>query len=360
SSAVTTLVFTVNLPPVLSAIGPKSVAEGETISITPSATDPESGSVTITAEGALPAGAAFTGGTFSWAPDYNSSGSYSVTFRADDGVNFVEETVSITVTNTNRTPSMAAIGDKAIAEGESLTINPICSDPDGTAVTLTATTALPSGAVFNNGQFSWTPGYNQAGNYSVTFRASDGSLYADQTVSIAVSNVNRAPVLEPIGNRSVEEGHLLSLTLAGSDPDGTQLAFTFTPSVEGASISGSTFTFSPDYAMSGDYSFTFRATDGSAFDEEAISVSVTNVNRPPVLSAIGAKSVVAGSLLSFGVSASDPDGDSVSVSSGALPADATFSGGVFGWIPEAGKSGNYNVSFTASDGSLSDSETVLI
>jgi len=52
-------------------------------------------------------------------------------------------------------------------------------------------TDMPTGAFFNQNTFTWTPGYNQAGVYPVTFVVSDGELTDEKTVSITVSNVNR-------------------------------------------------------------------------------------------------------------------------------------------------------------------------
>ena len=43
------------------------------------------------------------------------------------------ETITITVTNTNRAPVLAAIGNKTVAENATLTITPSASDADGGA-----------------------------------------------------------------------------------------------------------------------------------------------------------------------------------------------------------------------------------
>ncbi|WP_455286399.1 Ig domain-containing protein, partial [[Eubacterium] cellulosolvens] len=63
------------------------------------------------------------------------------------------------------------------------------ADPDGDAVTLSVTD-LPDGASFDagTGEFSWTPSYDQAGLYSVTFYASN-SLSASETITITVTDV---------------------------------------------------------------------------------------------------------------------------------------------------------------------------
>ena len=40
-----------------------------------------------------------------------------------------------------------------------------------------------------------------------------------QTVTITVDEVNAAPTLDPIGDKSVEEGSLLTFTATGDDPE---------------------------------------------------------------------------------------------------------------------------------------------
>ena len=59
----------------------------------------------------------------------------------------------------------------------------------------------------------------------------------------------------------------------------------------------------------------------------------TGTNQPPVLAAIGPKSATVGQSLQFNVSATDPNGDTVTFSASGLPSGATFSNGCFLWKP---------------------------
>jgi hypothetical protein len=86
-------------------------------------------------------------------------------------------------------------------------------------------------------------------------------------------------------------------------------------------------------------------------------------NQAPILNPIGSKSVVKGKVLTFTLSASDPDGNALVYSSPNLPAGATLNPttGVFKWTaPNLKKQTNYNVTFEVSDGSLKDSEIITI
>ncbi len=100
---------------------------------------------------------------------------------------------------------------------------------------------------------------------------------------------------------------------------------------------------------------------------QALGVSATNgqvsTDRPPVLNAIGNKSVNEGALLSFTISGSDPDGDTLTYSASNLPSGATFTASTrtFSWTPTYSQAGSYSsVHFQVSDGSLTASEDITI
>jgi len=90
----------------------------------------------------------------------------------------------------------------------------------------------------------------------------------------------------------------------------------------------------------------------------------TVVNYPPALNPIGNQSVLEEQPLTFGVSATDANADPISLSASPLPVGATFNSaggtGNFSWTPTISQSGSYIVKFYASDGVLSDTETILI
>ena len=91
-------------------------------------------------------------------------------------------------------------------------------------------------------------------------------------------------------------------------------------------------------------------------DQYAIqaTVALSGGNQPPVLASIGNKSVNEGQALTFTVSATDPDGDSLTYSASSLPSGATFTPATrtFAWTPASGQAGSYpNVHFQVSDGS---------
>ena len=91
-------------------------------------------------------------------------------------------------------------------------------------------------------------------------------------------------------------------------------------------------------------------------------------NTAPVLSAIGSQTITTGEKVAFTLSASDPEGKRTSFQADNVPEGATFNRtkleqedkGYFEWTPRMDQAGTYNVTFTVSDGALTDSEVVTI
>ena len=375
---VTITVNNTNRAPVLAAIGPQSVNEGAVLNVAISASDPDGQIPTISATG-VPTNATFTDNgdgtaSFAFSPDFTQAGPFNVTFTASDGTLTDDEIVTITVNNTNRAPVLAAIGPQGVNEGAVLNVAISASDPDGQIPTISAT-GVPTNATFtDNGDgtasFAFSPDFTQAGPFNVTFTASDGTLTDDEIVTITVNNTNRAPVLAAIGPQSVNEGAVLNVAISASDPDGQIPALsatgvptnaTFTDNGDGTA----SFVFSPDFTQAGPFNVTFTASDGSLTDDEIVTITVNNTNRAPILAAIGPQSVDEGAALNIAISASDPDGQIPAISATGVPTNATFTDNgdgtaSFAFSPDFTQAGPFNVTFTASDGTLTDDEIVTI
>jgi PKD repeat protein len=125
----------------------------------------------------------------------------------------------------------------------------------------------------------------------------------------------------------------------------------------GSAMVNALYTPSSGAAASGTLTFNSDASNG-AF---AVNVSGRG-NTAPVLDPIGNKTANAFVNLSFNVTASDGEGDLLSFGVVGLPPGATFNtaSGHFSWTPGGGDAGSYPMTFSASDGLLSDSEAITI
>jgi chitodextrinase len=184
ASSAITLSLPVNNPPVLSSVGNKSVNEGQALSFTISATDPDDDTLIYTTNN-LPSGASFNGNTqtFAWTPTYNQAGTYSnITFQVSDGNDIDSENIAITVDNINRPPVLDPISDITVSEGATITLSPTATDPDGDALAYTY-----SGWMTSN---SYTTNSNDSGTHTVTVTVSDGTLTDSQNVMITILDVD--------------------------------------------------------------------------------------------------------------------------------------------------------------------------
>jgi len=87
--------------------------------------------------------------------------------------------------------------------------------------------------------------------------------------------------LNPIGNKTIDEGNLLQFTISASDPDGDALTYSATNLPKAASFSPSTrtFTWTPDYEQAGIYhNIHFEVSDGSLTESKDITITVNDVS----------------------------------------------------------------------------------
>ncbi len=277
-----------NLPPILNAIGNRTVVENSTLTIQLLATDEDGNPLTYGITGVLPSVYYFnpSSGLFGWTPSFNDAGTYTVEFNVTDGNLSDIESIAITVVNLNQPPMLALIGSRNIFENSSLTVQLNATDPDGNNLTYGIITNIPLGYSFQTqtGLFSWTPSFSQAGGYTATFNVTDGQASDLETITITVNNQNRPPILALVGNKSVMENSTLTIQLGATDADADPLTFAIIgtiPSNYSFNTSSGRFIWTPSQTDAGNYSVKFRVADESSFDEETIIISVLDMNTPP-------------------------------------------------------------------------------
>jgi hypothetical protein len=369
-----------NQPPVLDPIRNQSVAEGQTLAFSISASDADGDNLTF-AVANLPKGAYFNrySQQFEWTTDDGDAGNYQVTFTVtDDGAVFPlsdSETVTITVGDVNQPPVLAAIGTERVDVGAPIAFTVRATDPDSGNLNYSVDN-LPAGATFNSKYrvFSWATDAADTGNYRVTFTVTDDgspSLTDSETVPITVGDVNQPPVMGTIGNRAVSEGELLEFRVTATDMDSDSLFFDAGDLPAGASFDPVTHIFSwqPTYEYAGNHFIIFTVTDSGSpplGDSETVIITVGEVNRPPVVTVNQNQSVGLGELLEFAISAFDSDNNSLSLSVDNLPLGASFNevSRTLRWMPvENSDVGNHLVTFSVTDDglpALTDSKQVTI
>lgn len=329
NSAPATVSITINAiddAPIMGTIGPRTVAEGNLLSFTATATDAESGSLTWNCTNNNDAATTanicqyfnLISHSFSWTPDYDKAGVYSILIGVEDASELSDsEAVTITVSNSNRAPVLASIGGRSINEGAQLLITLSAVDPDGDAITYDAS-PLPEGSTMIGNTFTWTPTFLQGGGYDVTFSATANGQVDFESVHITVNAVDRAPALVEIDNKSVNENANLSFDVLATDPDGDAITYGILNKPTGATFDPDSHNFSwtPGFNQAGVYNVTFTAVSGTPLmtDSKLVTITVGNVNRAPIITPL-APFLPATENVPFqtNIIASDPDGNEISM-----------------------------------------------
>ncbi len=275
-----------------------STNEGVLATFDANASDTNLGDTLVFSLTGAPPGASINpaSGVFSWTPtEAQGPGTYVFTLRVTDSDALQDtQSVTITVNEVNQAPVVLPNPDILRGEGETVSLTMHATDSDLPAQTITwSASGLPSSLSVNpsTGVIGGTiaAGTTAGSPYSVTVTATDngpGLLQGSDTFLLSVTDTNRSPVLNPIGNKTVARGSLLAFKANATDPDGDALTFSLVSPPAGAAITAAgNFTWTPNVAA-GVYNVTVRVTDNGTpvlTDQETINVTVLATDPNPFI-----------------------------------------------------------------------------
>jgi VCBS repeat-containing protein len=278
---------------------------------------------------------------------------------AEDDTYATDEDTPLTV------PAPGVLANDSDADGDTLTAAEV-GDPQHGTLNLNS-----------DGSFSYTPEPNYNGSDSFTYCANDGtSGSSPASISIIVNAVNDAPVAVA-DNYSVDEDSELRIAAPGvlsndSDVEGDTINAYETVSVTShghiSLQADGSFIYMPNANYNGMDSFSYRISDGDALSNVAtVSITVNPVADPP-LAVDNSYSVDEDHTLNIAASGvlandADVDGDALTATLVSGPAHGTLNlngNGSFSYTPQANYSGPDSFSYSASDGSLSDTAVANI
>ena len=241
-------------------------------------------------------------GTVEFRPKRNWHGSATVTFRADDGLKNATKEVAITVTSVNDPPFFDDLPDITFYEGgsdDSLDLDDYVGDVDNDLHDLTFSIEPAENIIARliaGNVVEFTSSGNWYGEEYVGVRARDEDAYSNvMNVLVTVTKINDAPIMEDVGGQTVLQYGYLNLTLAASDPDyldtlsfQTNMSEAIEGVFEGSEYfldeSAGEFSFHPcEQSLVGDHEIAFWTSDGTARDHSNITITVENVNDPPLV-----------------------------------------------------------------------------
>jgi hypothetical protein len=303
---------------------------------------------TFTESGTLPSGVFFSGttGILSGTPLLGSSGTYTLTLTATNGV----------APDATQTFTLMIINAPTITSANSVTFvveTPGTFDVTATGVpapTLGESGALPAGVSFNaaTGVLSGTPAAGTLGTYAITFTATNGvSPDASQSFTLIIDQ----PPSITSGNSTVfTEGAAGTFTVTATGQPAPTISESGTLPT-GVTFSPATDTLSgtPALGTNGIYPITFTATNGVG--SNATQTFTLTVESAPVITSANSTTFVVGTAGTFTVTAAGVP-TPILGEGGTLPNGISFNAatGVLSGTPATGDGGTYSLTFSASNG----------
>ncbi|MDE0472105.1 MAG: cadherin domain-containing protein, partial [Ekhidna sp.] len=244
--------------------------------------------------------------TFATAPDFErpedqgSDNDYEVIVTVGDGTNSAMQTITVTVTDVNEPPVIAAqtfsIAENVAAGTAVGTV--AATDEDGDELTFSVTSGNAIGDTGNAFAINASSGvitvvgtidHETTPTYTLTVQASDGDLSATAAVTINVTNENdNSPMITSPATASVAEGTTAVLTVTATDADNDDLTYSVSGGADRSLFSinqnngALAFKTAPDFEAPGSadnsnvYEAEVTVSDGTNSVAQTITVTVTN------------------------------------------------------------------------------------
>lgn len=310
--------------------------------------------------------------TLAGTPLNSDVGAINITLTYSDGNAKVSDTFTLTVTNTNDTPTLANAQDNQTTAEDSafsytIPTNTFADvDTNDTNLTITAT-GLPDGLTLTDGVISGTPTNAVVGNHTVTITATDSSnaTVTDEMV-ISVTNTNDAPTVataqtaQQVSENVAFNYVMPASTFADVDAD-TSLTYSATLANGDAlptwlTFNAGTATFSGTPASSdvAVLSITVTANDGVATVSDTLALTVTENAIPTVANAQDNLTATEDSAFSYTVPTNtfadtDANDTNLTITAEGLPEGLTFTNGEISGTTTNAAVGDTTVSIIATD-----------
>ncbi|MBX3743862.1 MAG: putative Ig domain-containing protein [Verrucomicrobiae bacterium] len=310
--------------------------------------------LTLTLDGA-------TNAVLNWTPtEEQAPGTYTVEATVTDLVNgraFIRtNSFTIVAREVNTPPILTVPGPQSVDELTPFSVTVSATDSDLPPNPLTFSLASPpEGMTIDpaSGVIHWTPSEADGpGTYEIRVVVTDESPEAVNATSLSVTNaftltvneVNSAPVLPPVADRTVPEGTPLVVENIATDADlpPNLLTYSLVTAPPGAAISQSgVITWTPTEAQGPSVNlFVTVVTDNGVpalSATNSFTVTVIEVNHPPVLTVPADQTLPELSTLNVSVSATDPDlpANPLTFSLASAPSGMTLdpATGAIAWTP---------------------------
>ncbi len=222
-------------------------------------------------------------------PDYTGGDvNLTVTVTSDNNISVSADKVfALTIPRLDNHVPVANPDSNSTLEDTPISFNVLANDTDADNDALTVT-AVGSGVGFSaDGTITYTPALNFNGDFVFDYTVKDSwGDEANGTVTITVTPVNDAPVLDAIADVNLSEDFIThSFVVNATDVDSGSLTYnveSIVPStILNASFTGNQLDLTSIADQNGDANITVSVTDGDKNDTASFIVHVAAVNDAP-------------------------------------------------------------------------------
>ena len=259
-----------NVAPEWSVLEDQTASEGETIEFTIEATDADGDDLVFatSTDGANVTDNGDGTATVSYELGYEDAGDVVIELTVSDDVHDVEGTVTITVSNVNRDPTVDAT-DVSTNEGETLEYTFSVDDPDGETVSVSVDLSdLDDATLTVDGEeytLTWTPDYyagsEEGRAYEVDITVDDAESTVETTVTITVYDVNSEPEFQSEPDTTAIRYEEYTYQIIVDDHEATELDVDLEEGPDGMTFDDDELLLSWTPQMIGDYEVVLSVSD---------------------------------------------------------------------------------------------------
>ncbi len=295
-------------------------------------------------------------GVIRWTPTQVGTNEIQITVTDNDGgkvsQSFVLEVIQTAV---NQIPSFLSLPPTKVRLGNLYQYHILAEDRDGDPLTYRVKSGPEGITISQTGVVTWTPTASQLGTNQVVLEIDDsrgGIVQQSYTINVGTQTRNNFPEITSTPNLNAFLGEEYAYNATSVDPEGDTILWSLEKAPLGVGIDPllGTLRWHPTVEQIGNHEIELRAIDSQgAFVFQIFTVTVRGTNLPTTILSTPGTTAIVDLPYSYQAVGTDPEGDNLTWSVTAGPADLVIDAatGRISWTPQ--KLGTVDVTVEVAD-----------
>lgn len=300
-------------------------------------------------------------GAIEWTPSNSQLGEQSVELEAttaDGDTETVSFTIEVLGRLQNAVPVIQSQPNLSTTIGQAFRYDVQVDDADNDIHAFTLLESPIGMSVHPSlGYVVWNPAADQLGEHDVLLQVSDPSgATVEQSFTLTVSRFGGPPRITSVPPTEAYVGSGFLYSVQSVDREGDPLTYSLLTAPAGMTIVENTgeISWTPAAGQVGTQDVVIQVSDGiggAATQAFVVNVNAGAANLPPAINSVAPRFGAVGTDFNYTLSASDPEGTTITYSLGQGPAGMSVDAatGQVTWLPAAGDEGKHIVTFIATD-----------